>query len=205
MHISEGILSVPVLVGGGIIAAGGVAVGLRSMRDDDIPRVALLSCAFFVASLVHVPVGAASVHLVLNGLTGIILGWAAFPAILVALFLQAILFQFGGLTTLGVNTASMAVPAVVCHLIFRGLFSSQKRHRAAVLGFGAGVLGIALAVVFVAGALLASGKGLAAAAGVFALSHAGLMIVEGVITGGSVSFLAQVRPDMLCRRKENPG
>ena len=30
-----------------------------------------------------------------------ILGWAAFPAFLVALFLQAVLFQFGGLTTLG--------------------------------------------------------------------------------------------------------
>ncbi|NHZ72019.1 MAG: cobalamin biosynthesis protein CbiM, partial [Aquificales bacterium] len=32
----------------------------------------------------------------------------AFPAILVALTLQALLFQFGGFTVLGVNTFNMA-------------------------------------------------------------------------------------------------
>ncbi len=205
MHISEGILSVPILVGGGLLTGGGVCMGLRSMRDEDIPRVALLSSAFFIASLVHIPVGVATVHLTLNGLAGIILGWAAFPAILVALFLQAILFEVGGLTTLGVNTTSMALPAIACHLIFRGLFSSQRRHRAAVLGFVAGALGIALGVAMTTSALLASGKGLATVAGLFALSHAGLVIVEGIITAGIVAFLAQVRPDIILRRrKERP-
>ena len=47
--------------------------------------------AIFVASLVHVPVGPSSMHLVLNGLLGLLLGWAAFPAILVGLLLQAVL------------------------------------------------------------------------------------------------------------------
>ena len=46
-------------------------------------------------------------HLILNGLLGMLLGWAAFPSIFVALMLQAILFQYGGITVLGVNTFNM--------------------------------------------------------------------------------------------------
>ena len=62
--------------------------------------VAILAAHFFVGSLIHVPVGPSSVHVVLNGLLGMLLGWAAFPSIFVALMLQAILFQYGGITVL---------------------------------------------------------------------------------------------------------
>ncbi len=51
---------------------------------------------------------------------GLLLGWPAFPAILVGLFLQALLFQFGGLTVLGVNTFNVAVPAVLCFYLCAG-------------------------------------------------------------------------------------
>ena len=94
MHISEGVLSAPVLITGAVLSAAGIAIGLRKMSYDKIPEVAVLSSAFFVASLIHVPIGPSSVHLVLNGLLGILLGWMAFPSILVALSLQALLFQF---------------------------------------------------------------------------------------------------------------
>lgn len=46
---------------------------------ESIPKVGVLSSAFFVATLIHVPVGPSSIHLVLNGLMGVMLGWAAFP------------------------------------------------------------------------------------------------------------------------------
>ncbi|HEX67536.1 MAG TPA: cobalt transporter CbiM, partial [bacterium] len=114
MHISEGVLSAPVLSTGAIITAAGTYLGIKNLKEEKIPQAALLSSAFFVASLIHVPVGPSSAHLVLNGLVGILLGWIAFPAILLGLFLQAILFQFGGLTTLGINTVNMALPAVIC-------------------------------------------------------------------------------------------
>ena len=119
MHISEGVLSPPVLIAGGGLAAAGVAYALKKTDYDRVPQVGIVSAAFFVASLIHVPIGPASVHLVLNGLTGLLLGWAAVPAILVALFLQGIIFQFGGLTTLGVNTLNMALPAVLFTLLIR--------------------------------------------------------------------------------------
>ena len=57
MHISEGILSAPVLAAGAVIAVAGVAVGLRKMDYDAIPEVALIASAVFVASLVRIPFG----------------------------------------------------------------------------------------------------------------------------------------------------
>ena len=103
MHISEGILSGPMLVSGAALAAAGTAIGLKKLDYDHIAKAGMLSAAFFVASLIHVPIGPSNAHLILNGLVGLLLGWAAFPAILVALVLQGAFFQFGGITTLGVK------------------------------------------------------------------------------------------------------
>jgi len=72
MHISEGILSAPVLLTGAALAVAGVAVGLKRLPPERMPQAAILSSAFFVASLVHVPVGFTSAHLILNGLLGAI-------------------------------------------------------------------------------------------------------------------------------------
>ena len=121
MHIAEGILSAPVLIGGAGAALSGTALGLKAVDYERITRVGILSSAFFVASLIHVNIGPSSTHLILNGLVGLMLGWAAFPAILVALILQAFLFQYGGITVLGVNTVIMALPAVICYYAFRPL------------------------------------------------------------------------------------
>ena len=87
MHISEGILSGPVLISGAALAAAGTAIGLKNFDYDRIAKAGILSAAFFVASLIHVPIGPSNVHLILNGIVGLLLGWTAFPAILVALLL----------------------------------------------------------------------------------------------------------------------
>ena len=95
MHIVDGALSVPVLVSGGALAVGGIWMGLRHLTIEKIPTAGVLSASFFVAALIHVPLGPSSVHLVLNGLAGIVLGWVAFPALFVGLLLQAVFFGFG--------------------------------------------------------------------------------------------------------------
>lgn len=112
MHISEGILSLPVIAGGWALGAAGVAVGLKKTPAEDVPKTALLSAALFLASLVHVPVGPSSIHLTLLGLASYLLGWSALPALFVALLLQGLLFQFGGLLSLGVNTTVMGTAAL---------------------------------------------------------------------------------------------
>jgi len=196
MHISEGVLSAPVLGGGLVLAAAGTWLGLRKLDYDRLMTVAILSAAFFVASLIHVPVGLSSAHLILNGLLGAVLGWAAFPAILVGLALQALLFQFGGLTVLGVNTFNMAAPAVLCGLAFRGLMAREGRARL-VGGFLCGALSVALAAGLTAVALGLSGEGFLAAAGALFLMHLPVMAAEGVVVAFAVSFLGRVRPELL--------
>ena len=196
MHISEGVLSPAVLAGGAGLAAVGTAIGLKKLDYEAIPRVAILSAAFFVASLIHVPVGPVGLHLVLNGLMGLLLGWVAVPAILIALFLQALLFQFGGLTVLGVNTVTMAAPAVLCFYAFRGMLR-RPGTPAAVGAFACGFLAILLSGLLVAAALITTGQSFLQLSGLVLLAHIPVMIIEGVITLFIFLFLKKVRPEML--------
>lgn len=196
MHISEGVLSAPVLAGGWALAAAGVAVGLRRLDYDRLMTVAILAAAFFVASLVHVPIGPVSVHLILNGLLGAILGLAAFPAICAGLLLQAVLFQYGGLIVLGVNTVDMALPAVICYAAFRPLLRASGTARM-VGAFCCGFLSVLLAGCLTALALALSGEAFFATAKLILLAHVPIMIIEGVLTVMAVGFLAKVRPELL--------
>lgn len=196
MHLAEGILSAPVLVAGGVLAAAGVAIGLRRTGDAEVPRVALMSAAFFVASLIHVPLGVASVHLILNGACGLVLGWAAFPALLVALLLQATLFGFGGLTVLGVNTVIMAAPAVTVGLFLRPWL---RRQPGAALWVGAlaGGGSVTLAALLAALALYGSHRAFSTTAALLVGAHVPVILAEAAITAGLVAFLARVRPETL--------
>ncbi len=197
MHISEGVLSAPVLVTGAALAAGGVALGLKKMDYEKIPEVAVLSSAFFVASLIHIPMGPSSVHLVLNGLVGVLLGWMAFPAILVALTLQALLFQFGGFTVLGVNTFNMAVPAVLSYYLFSHLIRSENHSASVAAGFLAGVLGAGGGSLLIAVSLVSTGEEFLNVAKLVLFSHLPVLVIEGIITAFCVIFLKKVKPEIL--------
>jgi cobalt/nickel transport system permease protein len=196
MHIADGIVTAPVLLVGTAVAVAGTAVGLRALREEQIPQAGVMAAVFFVGSLVHVPVGPSSVHLLLNGLAGLLLGWAAFPALLVALFLQAVLFGFGGLTTLGVNTTAMALPGVVCALVFRRLVR-RDGVVGSVAAFGVGALSVLLSGLLVLAALVVSGGAFTKAAAVLVVGHTPVMVIEGVICTLCVGFLRKVRPHML--------
>ncbi len=189
-------MSGPVLASGMAVAVAGTAVGLKKLDYDRIARAGLLAASFFVASLVHVPVGPSNVHLILNGVVGLLLGWAAFPAILTALALQAVLFQFGGITTLGVNTAIMAAPAVGCYLIF-GPMIHKKPAVAMAASFCCGFFSVLFAAVLAALFLVFTEENFLEAAGLLAGVHLPVMIIEGIITAAFVTFIKKVQPDLL--------
>jgi cobalt/nickel transport system permease protein len=200
MHISEGVLSASVLVTGVILTAGGVTLGLKKMDYEKIPEVAVLTSAFFVASLIHVPIGPSSAHLVLNGLIGLLLGWPVFSAILVALSLQALLFQFGGITSLGVNTFNMALPAVVSFYLFRLLSSKHNPYMLVFSGFLCGVVGILGSALLVGLSLVTTGEAFLTVAKLIVIAHLPIMIIEGVITATAVVSLNKIRPELLMRK-----
>ncbi len=197
MHISVGVLSAPVLVTGAVLAAAGVSVGLRKMDYEKIPQVAVLSSAFFVASFIHVPIGPANAHLILNGISGILLGWLCFPSILVALALQAILFQFGGITVLGINTVNMALPGVICYYIFSRLVKRERGLLSSAAAFTCGFLAVFLSGILVALCLLFTEESFMSVARLILLAHLPVMIIEGIITLFCTAFLARVKPELL--------
>lgn len=195
MHVAEGILPMPVLIAGAGASALGTAVGLRGMDDDRTVRVAVMSSAFFVASLIHVPVGPVPEHLVLSGLMGLILGWAAFPAILIALTLQALFFGYGGLTTLGINTVIMAAPAVACFYLFRHHLESASNRRVLAAGAAAGGLSVLLSCLLLCGSLLTKDRGFAGVAVIVFAGHLPVVLIEALVTASAAAFLHKVRPE----------
>jgi cobalt/nickel transport system permease protein len=202
MHISEGILSAPVLVTGAALAAAGVAVGLKRMDPDAIPRVAVLSSTFFVASLIHVPIGPSSIHLILNGINGLLLGWLCFPSIFIALTLQAILFQFGGITVLGINTVNMALPGVICYYLFSKPVSHERKVISLASGFACGFLAVFFSAILLALSLVWAEESFTAAAELIVVAHLPVMVIEGLITLFCVAFLRRVKPELLGGRHE---
>lgn len=200
MHISEGILPTAVWAGGHALGGSAVAFSLRRFDERDIPRVGVLTSLFFVVSLIHVPLGVGSAHFQLTALLGIVLGRLAWPAALVALFLQAILFLHGALTSLGVNTVIMGVGATLSFLVFRGLQGQDgTSRRAAVAAFFATLVGFlgSSSVYFTAMSLGSAELGKVAQYVLVVLSP--LAILEALITAATVSFIVRVQPELLGR------
>lgn len=200
-HIPDGILSYPVLVAGGAVAAAGVALALRGLEDREIPRIAILGAVMFAVSLIAIPVGPSSVHLLLSALMGVMLGFGIFPAVLVALALQAVLFGFGGLTTLGVNTANIALPGAVAGLVLGPLVRRMANPWQAGAVAGAG----AVLAVLGTGGMVALCLGLSApeympAARVMIVTYLPLALAEGAVTATVVGFLRRVEPAALSPR-----
>ncbi|HVK10192.1 MAG TPA: CbiM family transporter, partial [Gemmataceae bacterium] len=196
VHISDGVLT-PAFWGTGLVlAAVVVAMSAYRVAEDEIPRIALLTAAFFVASSIHVKVPPTSVHLLLNALVGIVLGCRSPFAVAVGLTLQVWLLGHGGYLSLGVNTLVIAAPALLARPLYRGLETLCRRPAAA--GYATGFLVVVLTALLNAAALIVGGieDWTILAAPVF-LAYGPLGLIEGLIVGTIVAYLARVKPDLL--------
>lgn len=196
MHISDGVLPTYATVGGYVASAALAAWSGRKIRSDDLPKLAVVTAAFFVASLIHVPLGPTSAHLLIPGLTGALLGPPAFLSIGLGLLLQSFLFQFGGLTALGANTLMMGLPAVICGWIFQR-YKGRTQKRQAIVGGLVGALGTVMAAIFLALLLVTGGEDFLGVAKIALLAHIPVIIIEGVVSAFTIGFLARVKPDLL--------
>ncbi len=193
MHISEGVLSVEILVTGWAMGGAGAAWALYKLQTPDIPKVAMLTSLFFLGSFIHIPVGASSVHLLFNGVIGALGGVQAFLAIAIALFFQALLYGFGGLGTLGVNTLIMALPAVLVWHFLR----PQLRSHPALVSFVGGFLPVLFSLAMLVGVLLLNSAKLDYAVYMILLFNLPLMVIEGLISLFSLRFILKFKPELL--------
>lgn len=210
MHIPDGMLPPQVVIAGYAVSGGVLMWSLKQIERSDrnheqIPKASLLTAAFFVSSSLHIPIPPASVHLVLNGLLGAILGYYAFPAIIIGLFFQAVMFQHGGLSTLGINALIMGIPALLAGSIFRSqlTFGLKNRLWTGCFGFLAGSTAVALsATLFLSTVLLTLPADIdqnleQASLWALILAHVPLAVLEGLFTAMVVLFLDRVKPELI--------
>lgn len=197
MHISDGILSGPVLAAGFAGTALIAGLTLRKMEMEEIPKVSVITAVFFVASLIHVPVGPSSVHLILNGLVGVVLGWRAFPAIMLGIILQAILFGHGGVSVIGVNCLMLGGGALAAYGIWQLRHWVTIERKEVIFGALAGGGALLVSGLVLSLALVTTGEQFFAMAAAALAAHVPVMIVEAVVVGAAAGFLAKVRPNIL--------
>jgi cobalt/nickel transport system permease protein len=199
VHIDDGFLAWPWWSGGLLVTAVLALAGGWRIRDEEIPQIAILTAAFFVASLIHVSVPPTSVHLLLNGLVGVILGRRAALAIPVGLFLQAALLGHGGLMALGTNSCILLLPALLAWQMF-ALFQRVPLLRGQWFAVGLVIgLSTALATILLNCLVLTWGgqADLSTPAKLVVLANLPIVPIEGIILGFTMNFLALVKPEML--------
>lgn len=202
-HIPDGVVSNEILMITGCAAIAAVGYGLRKLDTDKIPQTAMMAAVFFISSLITFPVGPSSIHLLFNGLMGLMLGWAAVPAIFVALLLQLMFFGYGGLLSLGLNTFNMAIPAIFIALTLRPLLLSRlakgktiPKTATMALGATAGGFSIALTTALLSASLVLSGQEFAPMLKVLMATNIPLLIIESAVTAVIVSFLLRTSPQI---------
>lgn len=200
IHISDGVLSWQVLAVGWGISGVILFLTLRRIKVEEIPKLSVITAVFFVASLFHFPVGPTSVHFILNGLVGVILGSLSYPSIFIGLLLQAFLFGHGGVTVIGVNTVDMGIPALLVYGIFK-VVNKFIRPKSSIsfglLGSLVGGLAVAMGVALCALMLYTTGAQFTNVIKALILFHIPIILIEAAVVGSVVSFLFKVKPEIL--------
>ncbi len=190
MHIADGILSTEIAIAADAVSVGALYVLGKRARPEEIPKMGVMAAALFVASLIHFPLAGTSVHLGLFGLAGILLGFRAVPVVFTALLFQSLLFQHGGLLSLGVNVINMSAGAVAAYFIW-----CIRPLPEALRAFLAGFAGIIVPALLMAMEFELSGYG----RGIYYLMsiYVAAAGIEGILTVIMVGFFRKVDPRML--------
>ncbi len=203
MHISDGVLSPAMVLVTSSGSAGLLAYSIHGTKEKEIPKIALMAAVFCVGSLIHFRVGPSSVHLLLSGIIGVILGRRSAIALCVALLFQFFVMQFGGITSLGANILSTSVPAITVGYITR--YFIKKGVSPLVLGGLAGAVSVAMTVAIVSIMLIESnlkfGIGPFSAVRMIALGHVPVMIIEAFVTAFTLKYIIKTKPEIIIERR----
>ncbi len=206
MHLPDGFLDAKTALTTGALAACGVGLALRQVKNElpprRVPLLGLGAAFLFAAQLVNFPVaGGTSGHLVGGALIAALLGpAAAIVVVTTVLVVQCFLFADGGVTALGANLFNMGLVTTLSgYALYRGVarLLPGLRGRIAAIAF-AGWCSTMLAAATCAGQLAWSGAvpwpvGFAAMTGVHALIGLG----EGAVSALVLLAVARTRPDLL--------
>jgi cobalt/nickel transport system permease protein len=190
MHVSDGIINIKITIIADIIAIPLVYFTGRDIKTSDIPKIGIFTAALFVISLIHFPLGTTSIHLCLFGLAGILFKKHSLPVIFTTLLFQSLIFQHGGLISLGINTLIMSSGALIAWSIWKLPFAHDK-VRSLLAGFFSIVFpALLLSILFY---LSGYGKGLLYLMSVYIPAAA----IEAGLTITIISFLKKTDQELL--------
>ncbi len=195
MHISDGVLSVELASTLTVVSVGIVALNLKKMKNENIALVSSMSALFFIASFIHIPLGPTQIHLLLIGLIGAFLGSLSFISIAIALFLQAILLGYGGLSSLGANIIIMALPAYLTYLVFRLDFFKKINEK--LKFFLIGFIGVFFSIILLFLVLLFAKEEYIIMSYSIVLFNIPALILEGLITMFLLVYIKKSIPKLL--------
>lgn len=206
MHIPDGMLDTKVWTTTWVGSAAAIGyAGSWARKHFDQSRIVLmatLAALTFALQMLNIPVAAGtSGHFGGGVLAGIVLGpWPAVLVMTAVLVIQAVFFGDGGITALGANILNLGVIAPflgwwIYRLVTRG---SMTRVARGIGAFAAAWAGAVVSAAFAALEIWASGNAaLLPILGGMTLWHAIIGIIEGAITVGVITYLANVRPELL--------
>lgn len=206
MHIPDGFLSVNIWIPTWLISIGGISYCLKRtaqiLKDRMVPLMGVMSAFVFAGQMLNFPVmGGTSGHLLGGVLAAILLGpFAGAIVISVVLIVQCLIFQDGGLTSLGANIFNMSfVGAMGGYFIYNIIRKITGGNKGIIVSTAiASWFSVVAAASFCAIELVISGTSplrvaLPAMAGVHALIGVG----EAIITCLVIGFVLRVRPDLI--------
>ena len=204
LHIPDGFLSLPIAVLFWILSILFILLAVRRTQREfgerQVPLMGVMAAFIFAAQMINFPVaGGTSGHLLGGVLAAVILGpWAGMLVMTSVVAVQALLFQDGGLLVMGANIFNMGIlTALIGYGLHHGVAGKDRSIRLAVTGLAAwlsviaGALATSLQVWLSGSALLQ--VIIPAMLGV----HALIGIGEALITVAALSFILQVRPDLI--------
>ncbi len=212
MHLAEGVLPVEWAAVWFAPAAATTIIGVRKLRSKttQIPQrkalTGIMGASVFAISLMPIPVPVAGSvsHPCGTPLAAIVLGpFVSVVVAAVSLLFQALFFAHGGLSTWGANIVSEGVAG---SLVGAGVFLGSRRFGLSLFasGFLAGFMGD-LSVYAVTALELSLGlfgvselgRQWVSLFGAFLPVQGPLALGEALLTGGVLSYVAKVRPDIL--------
>ena len=211
MHIRDGILSPEVCLATGLISLAAVGYSLRKLRvdleDRAVPLTGMMAAVVFAGQMVNFPLIGLPVsgHLLGGVLAAVVLGpWAGCLAITLVLLVQAVLFNDGGLMSLGANVLNMAVLGAwggyAIYSALRKCFGNQLVSAVPAAIIAAWLSVLAAASLFCVEFGFSAGSNEFSLRGIFTLMvlyHALIGVGEALITGTILSFVLSRRPDLI--------
>ena len=211
MHIPDGFLTANTWIPTWLISIGGLGFCLKRtaqiLKDKMVPLMGVMAAFIFAAQMLNFPVmGGTSGHLLGGVLAAVLLGPCAGAIVIaVVLVVQCLIFQDGGLTTLGANIFNMSfVGALGGYFIYDIIRRVISGNRGIIVGAAVSAwLSVVVASSVCAIELAISGTSplriaLPAMAGI----HTLIGIGEAIITCLVVGFVLKVRKDLIYNIRE---